>query len=202
MHVVVALGLPARRRIYHTARSSLHSTPRANVRASAAEDAELGAEEKKENEWKSKLEGVMDDKTFHTTTPAGQQQLFAELELMAFLEEKKLRARKNDAWGASFLPLDGLLRPTGGDEYFFVVRVYDVGVITWPAVRVAVNLWGYDFSASSLKWRFAFDLRDYEEIPLEVAAPLRLQLEDRSARIQHPWHAHILIAHAYLSCFM
>jgi hypothetical protein len=116
---------------------------------------------------------------FASRTPETRQQVIAEQELMAHLEEHKLWARASDVWRCGLLPEGALLRHNATNAFFFVVKRYAVAMLTWPATRSAVNLWSFDQSASSLLWRFCFAFDEYDEVPLEYTSPLRLRLEDR-----------------------
>ena len=128
--------------------------------------------------FQAEMESIIGKTNFFTHNPTTMQERGAELALFRELHRGDSWHRADDAFQAALMPQGSLVRKKAADKYFFIIRVYNVALLLWPASQPVVNLWVPDPSASSLEWHCVFCLSDWEEIPLTYTSPLHAFTED------------------------
>lgn len=111
-----------------------------------------------------------------TFSPESQQQVHCDLALLLFLQGGSREWNLvNDAWHSSLLP-EGCIIEKHGD-YFFVVRTYRRGALTWPMKRRDTNTFAFDLTITALVWHFAFDTTTWRVQAFVPMSPLHQFLQ-------------------------
>ena len=83
-----------------------------------------------------------------------------------------------NAWAAAAFTEGSLVRRKADKHTAFVVRRLSAAVLMWPAQCVEPRVWHESLAVERLDWQVVYDLGEWEEIPVELACPLHLFLED------------------------
>lgn len=121
------------------------------------------------------LNGVRGQTTWHTHTPASEQERFADLAALVDLHDKGSFALHSEIWKSSLVPQGQFVR-LGGDLYF-VVRVYRRAPLAWACVEGSGGLVTFDMSADKLTFIVVYDLGELRVFPFEVLLPAAMVLE-------------------------
>ena len=128
--------------------------------------------------WLQDIANVATDESFVGYTPASEQELGAEVQLMRVLFRTGEWHEVDNAWQAGLLPEGQVVRRKSDALTAIVLRSYSVVALLWPAKQVAMRLWTADLEVQELRWVVCFDIATFEVIPCEWASPLHLILED------------------------
>ena len=120
----------------------------------------------------------MQDKKWSGRTPASLHEIAAEQVLLRQLHEKGEWDLVGNAWAAAAFTEGSLVRRKADKHTAFVVRRLSAAVLMWPAQCVEPRVWHESLAVERLDWQVVYDLGEWEEIPVELACPLHLFLED------------------------
>ena len=124
--------------------------------------------------WLEDIAKVATDESFVGYTPASEQELGAEVQLMRVLFTTGEWHEVDNAWQAGLLPEGQVVRRKSDALTGIVLRSYSVAALLWPAKQVAMRLWTADLEVQELRWVVCFDIATFEVIPCEWASPLTL----------------------------
>ena len=127
--------------------------------------------------WLEDIANVATDESFVGYTPASEQELAAEVQLMRVLFRTGEWHEVDNAWQAGLLPEGQLVRRKSDSLTAIVLRSYAAAALLWPAKQVAMRLWTADLEVQELRWVVCFDIVTFEVIPCGWASPLHLILE-------------------------
>ena len=112
------------------------------------QDADTLEEEEKEE--LKLLAGVRGTATWHTHTPASEQQRFANLAVLWHLHEGGTFNLVTETWKSSCLPSGEFVEYRG--QLYFVVRTYAKAGLVWPALRGPHGTISFDVGVKRLEW--------------------------------------------------
>ena len=127
--------------------------------------------------WFADIANVATDESFVGYTPASEQELGAEVQLMRVLFRTGEWHEVDNAWQAGLLPEGQVVRRKSDALTAIVLRSYSAAALLWPAKQVAMRLCTAGLGVQGLRWVVCFDLTAFEVIPCAWASPLHFNLE-------------------------
>ena len=94
--------------------------------------------------WLADISNVATDESFVGYTPASEQELAAEVQLMRVLFTTSEWHEVDNVWQAGLLPEGQVVRRKSDALTTIVLRSYSVAALLWPAKQVAMRLWTAD----------------------------------------------------------
>ena len=128
--------------------------------------------------WLAEISKVATDESFVGQTPASDQELTAEVQLLRALFETQEWGDVDNAWQAGLLPEGEVVQRKKDSLTAIVLRSYSTAALLWPAKQVGLRVWAADLEVQELRWVVCFDVAVFEVIPCAWASPLHLALED------------------------
>ena len=116
--------------------------------------------------------------TWHTHTPASEQERFADLAVLVDLHDRGSFAMAAETWKSALVPEHEFVSYEG--VLYFCVRKYARAALVWPAKRVHGCLVELDMSVSKLQFLVVYCLTDLLIYKSRVLSPGELFLQEKS----------------------
>ena len=119
-----------------------------------------------------KLKEVRGQTSWPVFTPESQQQIFANLALLRHIHDGGKEWQMVEcAYRASFLPEGHCILQ--GESLYYVIRVYDVAALCWPATLHSTHI-ALNMNISELAWVFVFEVESVQVIRMEAVSPIHM----------------------------
>ena len=157
---------------------ALFSEPATQCKVTEDGTHEEIAAQRQLQKWLAVISKVATDESFVGQTPASEQELTSEVQLLRVHFRNAGMGDVDNAWQAGLLPEGEVVQRKKDSLTAIVLRSYSTAALFWPAKQVGLRVWTADLEVQELRWVVCFDVAVFEVIPCAWASPLHLVLKD------------------------
>ena len=116
--------------------------------------------------------------TVQKITPASNIDRISGIKLIRTLDVNNKWTSASLYWHCGLFTEGSVVKDTSTDEVFVVEQSRKYAVALWPLVQVDVNLFTKDPNLACPVWTCIFGLTNWRAVPIFLAPPLKLFMED------------------------